>query len=408
MEGRFEVVSKVERIYRHRAAAGPGEFGFLSGNGDAARGAAEPRLRKGAPRRPDRSRGTGAPRDAGQLRAGGDPDQSAARMPVPPSDRPTAICASPQARRRTTCWRWRGRRCGTSCGRDPACAAGESAHRTVPGGRVMRDGQSLAVQPRGAAGATARARPAAGVLRRCAEARAGWPKQGRRATAMPRVADLERELDATRSELRGAIHDLEMSSEEQKAINEEALSVNEEFQSTNEELLTSKEELQSLNEELTALNSQLAGDAGAAAHDRRRSAERSVQHRRRDAVPGHRPADPLLHARPRGRCSQSSRPTSAARLRTCIRWRPMPNCRADAKSVLQNHDAIEREIQTPAGVWFIRRILPYRAHDNRVEGVVITFTDITGANRLRCAGRGQAAGRTGDDGEVALSRRRQP
>jgi two-component system CheB/CheR fusion protein len=73
----------------------------------------------------------------------------------------------------------------------------------------------------------------------------------------PRIALLERELAATRTELLGAIHDLELSSEDQKAINEEALSVNEEFQSTNEELLTSKEELQSLNEELTALNSQL-------------------------------------------------------------------------------------------------------------------------------------------------------
>ena len=51
--------------------------------------------------------------------------------------------------------------------------------------------------------------------------------------------------------------DLELSGEQQRAINEEALSANEEFQSTNEELLTSKEELQSLNEELTALNTQL-------------------------------------------------------------------------------------------------------------------------------------------------------
>ena len=72
-----------------------------------------------------------------------------------------------------------------------------------------------------------------------------------------RVAELERELAATRIELQSAIRNLEISSEEQTAINEEALSVNEEFQSTNEELLTSKEELQSLNEELTALNSQL-------------------------------------------------------------------------------------------------------------------------------------------------------
>src|SRR6202012_2591412 len=74
---------------------------------------------------------------------------------------------------------------------------------------------------------------------------------------VPRIAELEQELEATRTELQGAIRSLEGSSEEQKAVNEEALSVNEEYQSTNEELLTSKEELQSLNEELTALNSQL-------------------------------------------------------------------------------------------------------------------------------------------------------
>jgi hypothetical protein len=72
-----------------------------------------------------------------------------------------------------------------------------------------------------------------------------------------RVSELELELEATRTELEGAIHNREISGEEQKAINEEALSANEEFQSTNEELLTSKEELQSLNEELTALNTQL-------------------------------------------------------------------------------------------------------------------------------------------------------
>ena len=84
-------------------------------------------------------------------------------------------------------------------------------------------------------------------------------KRGRPITPrdVPRVAELEQELEATRTELQGAIRNLEISSEEQKAINEEALSVNEEYQSTNEELLTSKEELQSLNEELTALNSQL-------------------------------------------------------------------------------------------------------------------------------------------------------
>ena len=84
-------------------------------------------------------------------------------------------------------------------------------------------------------------------------------KQSRSTTRLenPPAPELERELEATRIELQNAIRNLEISGEEQKAINEEALSINEEYQSSNEELLTSKEELQSLNEELTALNSQL-------------------------------------------------------------------------------------------------------------------------------------------------------
>ena len=76
-------------------------------------------------------------------------------------------------------------------------------------------------------------------------------------SAPPRIAELERELQATKLELQGRRPQSQTSSEEQMAINEEALSVNEEYQSTNQELLASKEELQSLNEELSALNSQL-------------------------------------------------------------------------------------------------------------------------------------------------------
>ena len=111
-----------------------------------------------------------------------------------------------------------------------------------------------------------------------------------------RVAELERELDATRKELQSAIHDLEISNEEQTAINEEAMSVNEEFQSTNEELVTSKEELQSLNEELTALNSQLQETL-----ERQRNTSNDLQNILDSSgvatlVPGQRPQHPLLHA----------------------------------------------------------------------------------------------------------------
>jgi two-component system CheB/CheR fusion protein len=50
---------------------------------------------------------------------------------------------------------------------------------------------------------------------------------------------------------------------------------------------------------------------------------------------------------------------------------------SDARDVFQSLTLKEREIQTPDGTWFRRRISPYRTHDNHVEGVVITFNDIT-------------------------------
>src|SRR5690606_7433603 len=49
----------------------------------------------------------------------------------------------------------------------------------------------------------------------------------------------------------------------------------------------------------------------------------------------------------------------------------------DAREVLQTHVPIEREIEAQNGAWYIRRIMPYRIQGNGVEGVVITFHDIT-------------------------------
>ena len=45
--------------------------------------------------------------------------------------------------------------------------------------------------------------------------------------------------------------------------------------------------------------------------------------------------------------------------------------------MLSSFAPIEQEIGTPAGACYLRRILPYRTQDNRIEGVVITFADIT-------------------------------
>ena len=57
----------------------------------------------------------------------------------------------------------------------------------------------------------------------------------------------------------------------------------------------------------------------------------------------------------------------------------------DAQAVLLSELPIEREIETQANHWFTRRILPYRTHDNKVEGVVITFTDISERKIIRKA-----------------------
>ncbi len=191
-----------------------------------------------------------------------------------------------------------------------------------------------------------------------------------------RVAELEQELDTARTDLQAAIRELETASEEHKAINEEALSVNEEFQSTNEELLTSKEELQSLNEELTALNGQLQETL-----EKQRTTSNDLQNVLFSTDVATLFLDADLNIRfftPATRSIFSILPGDVGRPLTDLS--PMTidaEMKADAKTVLQTFVPIEREVGAGTGLWYIRRILPYRTRDDTVEGVVITFTDIT-------------------------------
>ena len=191
-----------------------------------------------------------------------------------------------------------------------------------------------------------------------------------------RVAELESELDSTRKELQSAIRDLELAGEEQRAVNEEALSINEEFQSTNEELVTSKEELQSLNEELTALNTQLQETL----EQQRRTANdlQNILYSSDVAtifldndlnIRFFTPASKSLF---RVIASDIGRPL--ADLTPLV---PDPTLLADARAVLKSTTPVRREIQAGDATWYIRRILPYRTDDNRIEGVVITFADIS-------------------------------
>jgi two-component system CheB/CheR fusion protein len=217
----------------------------------------------------------------------------------------------------------------------------------------------------------------------------------------PRVAELELELEATRTELQGAIRSLEISAEEQKAIHEEVLSVNEEYQSANEELLTSKEELQSLNEELTALNSQLQETL-----ERQRTTSNDLQNVLYSTDVATLFLDTDLKIRfftPATKALFSVIPGDVGRPLADLRLLADDGALLpDARTVLQTLVPIEREIEARSGAWYIRRILPYRTHDKGVEGVVITFANIT--ERRHTSVALEAAKRHAELSSVAKSR----
>ena len=247
----------------------------------------------------------------------------------------------------------------------------ENARVVVTGGRMVREGEtrafSVAVQP-------IRHGPEELVLicfldepKRLAAARQGNARY---------ADDLERELEAMRAELETTIRSHEAFGEEQKAVNEEALSVNEEYQSTNEELISSKEELQSLNEELSALNGQLQETL-----ERQRTTANDLQNvlYSTDVATLFLDVDqkirfftPAVRALFSVIPSDVGRPLSDFHSLAADAFLP-----ADAKAVLASLTSIEREIEAPNGTWFSRRIMPYRTHGDGVEGVVITFADVT-------------------------------
>jgi two-component system CheB/CheR fusion protein len=191
-----------------------------------------------------------------------------------------------------------------------------------------------------------------------------------------RIAELERELETTRKELESAIHDLEIGNEEQKAINQEAMSANEEFQSTNEELMTSREELQSLNEELTALNSQLQETL-----ERQRSTSNDMQNILDSSGVATLFLDNELNIRFFTPAAKSLFRVIATDIgRPLADLTPLAADRdllTDARAVLTSSAPVGREVETEGGGWYVRRILPYRTQDNRIDGVVITFADIS-------------------------------
>lgn len=195
------------------------------------------------------------------------------------------------------------------------------------------------------------------------------------------VRGLEEELRHTKDQLRNTIEQYETSTEELKASNEELQAINEELRSATEELETSKEELQSVNEELTTVNHEYkekldeisrtnsdlqnliqSTDIGTIFLDRELRIKRYTP--RVGEIFNVIPSDvgrPLAHVTHHILNDEFSR---------------------DAGEVLRTLQSSEREVSSTEGHVFLVRFSPYRSAEEKIEGVVVAFIDITERKRV--------------------------
>ncbi|MDO9163778.1 MAG: CheR family methyltransferase [Methylococcaceae bacterium] len=187
---------------------------------------------------------------------------------------------------------------------------------------------------------------------------------------------LEQELYFTKESLRATIEELQTSNEEIKSSNEELQSTNEELQSSNEELETSKEEMQSLNEELNTVNSELQNKV-----ERLSEINDDMQNLMNSTDIATIFLDNQLQIK------RFTRPAkNIFKLIDSDIGRPLGDLVSilkydhlidDARAVLQTLAHKEAEVQSQHDRWYLLRILPYRTTENMIDGLVITFIDIT-------------------------------
>ena len=196
-----------------------------------------------------------------------------------------------------------------------------------------------------------------------------------------RVADLERDLQHARQEVQTIREEMQTSQEELKSTNEELQSTNEELQSTNEELTTSKEEMQSLNEEIQTVNAELQ-----AKMDELSRTNNDLKNLLDSTNIATLFLDNLLRVR------RFNRETATiTKLIVGDIGRPItdiasdliyPELAEDVREVLRLLISAEKQIASRDGHWYMVRIQPYRTLENVIDGVVITFTDITVSKKL--------------------------
>ncbi|CAB1061908.1 Multidomain signal transduction protein including CheB-like methylesterase, CheR-like methyltransferase and BaeS-like histidine kinase [Olavius sp. associated proteobacterium Delta 1] len=211
-----------------------------------------------------------------------------------------------------------------------------------------------------------------------------------------RVEALEKELHYNKENLQITIEELETTNEELKSTNEELQSTNEELQSTNEELETTKEEQQSLNEELVTVNSELQSkiEELTTANNDMKNLLDSID------IPTIFLDMDLCIKR------YTSHATRVINLIHTDIGRPIEDIATrllnvhlaeDARAVINDLAFREKEVQSKDGRFYSIRTAPYRTSENVIDGVVITFVDVSQAKRLEIERRLVAVVRDSND-----------
>jgi len=199
-----------------------------------------------------------------------------------------------------------------------------------------------------------------------------------------RLVSMAQELQRAHEDLQATRDEMQTSQEELKSTNEELQSMNEELQSTNEELTTSKEEMQSMNEELQTVNHELQAkmdELSRTSNDMKNLLESTdiATLFLDDALLVRRfttPTASIIKLIP----GDVGRPIT-----DIVTTLDYPGLAEDAQKVLKTLAFVEKQVAARDKRWFTVRIMPYRTHENRIDGVVVTFSDITKAKNLEVA-----------------------
>jgi two-component system CheB/CheR fusion protein len=213
----------------------------------------------------------------------------------------------------------------------------------------------------------------------------------------PAIAALQHELLMAQQAMDSTRADMQTSSEHLQSANEELQSTNEELQSTNEELTTSKEEMQSLNEELQTVNAELQtklDELSRSSDDMRNLLDSTdIATLFLDDTLRVRRFTPKVLNLIKLLPSDVNRPITD--LASDLVY---PQLVEDARAVLRTLVFRQTEIATVDDRWFSVRIMPYRTLSNRIDGVVITFVDISAAKGLEAELRRERATREAQPG----------